>query len=1303
MALPTSGIRLEAENANQFFAVLAKGENALVAFGRASTQTSTEIQKLAKTSKEITLDRLNRQLDDQRTRLGIAAQKLGELTNKYGAASVQVQAHEASMKKLAGQMGETQDRILLTERQIVAEAAAAQEATTNNANLESAMRKLAVQAGETGSKVDGMSQIVIGGLRKIGEVGVESLGSLLKSMKDFGVNSVKTAGDFESSLNRFASVTDSAMKSAGLDIGDAKEMFLDLGASTQFSASQVSQAANELAKGGVDIKEVMGEATKATLDLAASGEIDLVKSGEIVAKQLGVWGDEAGGATNAVNLLAQSANASTVNVDDLAIGLANAGGVAKGAGLNFEDTVTAIGLIAPGFSSASDAGTSFKAFLNQLNPTTNAAKDAMRELGLFTDETGSAFYDANGAFIGMEQAAGLLADATKDLTAEQKSLALEVIFGSDAQRAALGLATEGAEGWRNFAAEMTATGTAAEQAAKRNQGFNFAMESLGGAVETLMIRIGDKLLPVLTRFIENGLIPAANWLSDHVGPAIDDFANGLGTVIDGAKVVANFLDDKFVPILVTLGATLVPLAATTIPSLTLGIGGLGTAITGAVSSAMLAAAPFVAFAGALVLVYEAANKYAEIQERIATGTDDILQSRQWFTDASKAVDQFAASSGGASEETKRLAAEVTAQQAAFDKELETFVAVTAERDLGAEFEQKWMDQINAQIPVLEAKTSALNKSMSADRENNQQIGQSQAGLRALREGTSEAADGFNQLTGSIEPSKEQLAAFAKSAEDARTAGLGVFGEMEGSFEGHVSTMAVLQEQYNNARTEAEREGIRQQMNEQLIGYAAIEQAQRESLGRQLIELAKVEGEKAGLSREKINEMTEALRTEYGIRQTIEEQAWGASSSTITEWATTGGQNIDGFIGKLNQTTTSALETQRSLAEMEGTYEFFLKENLGTEVIPDQETFLALMREVPTEQTIHLFQNFMDGTIDAQEFLRQVNAIPSSKTVNIHTSYTSSGTPPPVKGGAEARAEGGPVQAGKPYRVAEEGWELFASKNLFGILGATGEGFFQPTESGRIYSHSDSLAMLRNGTLAPADRSIMPIGRGATLPSLDQSSASGINIGSLADGMPSAAQRAIDMVPWSMRIADLTKRATEGSIRGAFDIFKKETKDGFTSLWDDVLGKLKSKTSGFALELGDILQSPIDRAMGGFQQAMAGSRFQPGIDEILGKIRGETGIGSTQSALDGFFGGNNNEAFGNALNSLASQIGGGGSPASGFQSMPYTPPPTPSQLLGGLQFPQSSPVTQHFNLTTMTAPDPRQAVPMSFRLMQVWGG
>ncbi len=399
------------------------------------------------------------------------------------------------------------------------------------------------QASEqAGGGVSAFGQIAIGALRAVGAAAVEAAAVGAKAIGAFVVDSVKQAGDFESGMLRFGSVTGDAIKEAGMSLEDFSALFLKLGADTQFSAAQAQEAAINLAKGGLTPAQIAGGALADTLTLAAAGELDLAQAAEITAKQLGVWASTGTTSAEVANLLAQAANASTVDVDELAMGMANVGGIAKTVGLSFQETVQTLGLLAPGFSSAADAGTSFKTFLTRLQPTTQPAIDAMIALNLATADGTSKFYDSQGSFIGMEQAAALLQGSLAGLTDAQKTAALQAIFGQDAFRAAAMIAEQGAAGFDAFGTAMGGVGTAAEQAAIKNQGFNFAMETLMGSLDTLKVVIGTAILPLLSAFINDVLTPGVNAVMGFAGaflnlvPAIQASNDPLTTFFNALRV-----------------------------------------------------------------------------------------------------------------------------------------------------------------------------------------------------------------------------------------------------------------------------------------------------------------------------------------------------------------------------------------------------------------------------------------------------------------------------------------------------------------------------------------------------------------------------------------------------------------------------------------------------------------------------------------------------------------------------------------------------------------------------------------------
>ncbi len=77
--------------------------------------------------------------------------------------------------------------------------------------------------------------------------------------------------------------------------------------------------------------------------------------------------------------------------------------------------------------------------LMSLNPNSAAAASLMNELGISA-------YDAQGKFVGMSEYAGILQNALKGMSDEQRNATLKTIFGSDAVRAANVLYEQGSDG-----------------------------------------------------------------------------------------------------------------------------------------------------------------------------------------------------------------------------------------------------------------------------------------------------------------------------------------------------------------------------------------------------------------------------------------------------------------------------------------------------------------------------------------------------------------------------------------------------------------------------------------------------------------------------------------------------------------------------------------------------------------------------------------------------------------------------------------------------------------------------------------
>lgn len=417
-----------------------------------------------------------------------------------------------------------------------------------------AVARFGSTAQKATSGVSAFAQISIGALRQLGEVAVEAALKAADAVKTFVADSIGAAGDFESGMNEFGAVAGGALQEAGLSIDSFRNQFIALGRELPVSTSDVQQAAIEMVKGGIDPATVAAGGLRQTLQFAAAGGLELAQAAEIAAKAVGGWtgpfdsaAQKAEFLSHSTDLIARAANASTVDVHELALGLYNSQGAAKAAGVSFDDTVTVLAEVSSGFNSSAEAGTAFKNFLIRLQPKTKPAVQAMRDLGLFTDEAGSAFYDAKGNFVGAEKASALLAQSIKGLTKAQQISALETIFGSDALGIATALAERGAEGFRAMADAMAQQSNVTDMAAQKQQGYNTALENAKGSLEALQITVGTRLLPVLTALLNNHIAPTINAITtfaDRFFNASDPvlfLAQSLGSISQPLQSIALYL------------------------------------------------------------------------------------------------------------------------------------------------------------------------------------------------------------------------------------------------------------------------------------------------------------------------------------------------------------------------------------------------------------------------------------------------------------------------------------------------------------------------------------------------------------------------------------------------------------------------------------------------------------------------------------------------------------------------------------------------------------------------------------------
>lgn len=371
---------------------------------------------------------------------------------------------------------------------------------------------------------------------------------------------VYAAANFEQRMSAINAVSGAT----GQELDALRQKALQLGKDTQFSASEAASAMEELVKAGLSVDDVLNGAADATVALAAAGEVDMPTAATIASNAMNQFNLAAEDMVKVADNIAGAANASAIDVTDFGQSMQQAGAVANLAGVSFEDTATAIALLGNAGIKGSDAGTSLKSMLSRLQPTTQATFNEMSRLGIITFDTNkalqvladngmknvaksdaktalqqlaarltdsevgsakaqkkfqelglqtgalsNAFYDAKGNTKSLSDISGILSKSLEGMNKRQKQATLQMLFGSDAIRAAAILSNEGSKGFDKMATSMGKV-SAADVAAKRMDNFKGSLEEMMGSLETLGITVGTVLLPALRQIVD-ALTEAFNW------------------------------------------------------------------------------------------------------------------------------------------------------------------------------------------------------------------------------------------------------------------------------------------------------------------------------------------------------------------------------------------------------------------------------------------------------------------------------------------------------------------------------------------------------------------------------------------------------------------------------------------------------------------------------------------------------------------------------------------------------------------------------------------------------------------------
>ncbi len=349
---------------------------------------------------------------------------------------------------------------------------------------------------DTNNILDSFNRLGLGSLTLIG-----GLELLRRGILRVG----ETLGEFQRNISILGAVTGEF--SNGLPtqkLIDLENKIKELGATTQFTASDVAALATELAKLGFNTEQI--DATLGNvLNLALIAGESTSRAAEVLGSTINAFGLQFSEATRVVDLLAKAFSSSALDLTKFDIAVGTVGAVAKQTGIEIEEVAAVMGVLSNAGFDASIAATAFRNILIRSAEAGKDYKEALSEVSDATNTTLKAFelFGVRGA-----PQATVIADAFD--SGEIQRLAGEFRKAQD------------------DAFSTQAVGFI-------QQDFQSAINEFKSALEGLTITIGEVLSPVMT-----DLLSLTTSVLQGFRGFFEAMGEGLGVIESTSEEVEEF-------------------------------------------------------------------------------------------------------------------------------------------------------------------------------------------------------------------------------------------------------------------------------------------------------------------------------------------------------------------------------------------------------------------------------------------------------------------------------------------------------------------------------------------------------------------------------------------------------------------------------------------------------------------------------------------------------------------------------------------------------------------------------------------
>ena len=324
-------------------------------------------------------------------------------------------------------------------------------------------------------------------------------------------DTVKTYMDFEAQMKKVQAISGASGADFDALTAKAKEM----GAATQFSATESAQALEYMAMAGWKTDDMLG-GISGIMDLAAASGEDLGRVSDIVTDALTAFGLQASDSAHFADVLAQASSNSNTNVSMMGMTFKYVAPIAGALKYSIEDVGTAVGLMANAGIKGEQAGTSLRAMMTRL-------VDPPKEAGTAMDRLGITVKNADGTMKSFRQTMKDLRSTFAGLTDAEKAEMASSIAGQEAMSGFLAIVNASEADFDKLTASIdNAEGAAGNMAKTVNDNLKGDLKSLSSVWESVQLE-----------FMSG---KGADGLREFVQGVKDDVAKFKGYIEDGFDI-----------------------------------------------------------------------------------------------------------------------------------------------------------------------------------------------------------------------------------------------------------------------------------------------------------------------------------------------------------------------------------------------------------------------------------------------------------------------------------------------------------------------------------------------------------------------------------------------------------------------------------------------------------------------------------------------------------------------------------------------------------------------------------------------